>query len=296
MGSQNVTNFSAAKAARIRDQLKEFNPQSPAAGVQASSAAAEAIGEFTKSNSFVQCLASESVENALKSVISLSNGFKYRDPNLIFEEYGVDPGSRRPLTEFAERLTRSLSESLTTTQNESDSTFAAKDALSRTLIDVVAKSVPREEAVSASSGQFAAALRGLPARDIGTLFFQNLISSLLRMSLDAARGRVPREEVEDVAERVREDLAARLGREIENLARGKGLKPTDIPAFIRGQVDKPQSLRRLEGVRLAGTPGFGAGRPRRRKKANGKTAEPAPKKNGAVKKQDDGKAGGTGKG
>jgi hypothetical protein len=255
MGSQNVTNFSAAKANRIRAQMEDFDPTSPQADSQAWFAAADAIGEFTKSNSFIQCLASSSFEIALRSIVSLASDFKYKQPEQVLKQFNIAPANRQPLGELAARITQSLSENLVATQQETKTAFAAKDAIARTLIDVVSESVPREKAASASPEEITEAFKKVPARKVSTLFTQNVFSSLLNMTFEAAaEGEIPKTAIAEIERRNREQLAAQVSRRIEGLARGKGLSPTQIPSFIRKNIDKAKSLKELESVRVKPNP------------------------------------------
>jgi len=251
MGSQNVTNFSTAKANRIRQKIEEFHPRSPQADLEAWFAAADAIGEFNKTNSFIQCLTSPSVEMALRSVISLATGFKYKNPESVLQGLGIDPDKKRPLGELGARLTKSVSENLSSTQQETKSSFAATDAIPRTIIDVVSEVVPREDVTAASPAQIADAFKKVPVREVSTILFRNVISSLLNMTLEAAaEGKVSRTTVNDLERRSREQFAAELSKGIDQLLRQKGIVPSDIPSFIRKNIEKKPALQKLEDVRV----------------------------------------------
>jgi hypothetical protein len=255
MGSQNVTNFSAKKAKRIRAPMEGFDSRSPQADLQAWFAAAEAVGEFNKSNPFVQCLTSASFETALRTIISLANNFKHKKPEQVLQQFNVDPANKQPLGELGARITQSFSEDLIATQQETKSAFAAKDAIPRTLIDVLSESIPREKVASASPEQIAEAFKEVSARRVSTLFIQNEISSLFNMTLEAAaEGKIPPTTVAEIEERNHERLAAELSLEIDRLAKKKGIKPTDIPQFIRNNIDKAKSLKELERVRVEPLP------------------------------------------
>lgn len=186
MGSQSVTNFSKDKKSAIRGAFQEFF-SGEASRERVSAAVGAAIGPLNKSNPFVQCLSSPSVKNGLGLLVTLGKNFQTLDPENALEEYEVDVDAPQPLFSLIARMTEGLAKELTATQEETDSAFAARDAITRTIIDAVSESAGEERIARASPADISKAFKALDSEKLATMFFENLISSLLSLTLDAAR-------------------------------------------------------------------------------------------------------------
>lgn len=237
MGSQSVTNFSSLKMKRIRDLVKDYSPSSPKATEQVAAIATAAVGTLGTSpsskvsipqarkkatggvggagtstavglplkNEFFQALSSRSVETAIGEVFSLVNNLKAaRDPRKVFEKYGVSPDTRQPLIKIIAALTEDLSDRLSATQAETDSAFAAKDAISKTLIDVLSRAFPQKEAIEIDQAGFVEAFKRVRRDDVATIFMENVANALISLVLDATRGSLPPAHVDEVKKRIRE--------------------------------------------------------------------------------------------
>jgi len=243
MGSQNVTDFSKAKKSRIRDALKHYT--SGAAGAElAWEAAATALGPLTKSNPFVQGLSSSSVDNALDLLISLTEEFKRskgrEELAQVLQKHNIDPKVQKPLLRLTSEMTKSLSDLLSSRQGESDSAFAAKDAIPKTIIDVLSEVLPREKADTASPEEISRAFAKVGESGLAEIFFRNVFSSLMKLALDASRGRVPPEVIEKIIEETKDEtgLAAGLSRSVLQLAPGAPGKITKEISKLRKRTKK----------------------------------------------------------
>lgn len=245
MGSQRVTNFSQAKKNRIQAVIRAFDPQSKQADQMAMSAAATTIGPFTRTNSFVQSLASPSIEEGLRLLLSLAESARETktavESQEILAAYGVSPQNRRPYAALAASLTQSLSETLTSTQQNTESAIAANDSLSQTVLDLLGEN-RGGEAAEASPEEVTDAFRRIPPVDLAKRFIDNAIDSLIGQSLDAVREEDSPEKVAALKEEIRKEFTPKLGNLLVPAdTRGK-LKPTAIAA----QVTKPSTLKKLE--------------------------------------------------
>jgi hypothetical protein len=266
VGSQNVTDFTAARKKRIRDRIREFDPRSPLVAEQAWSAAAAAIGTFAKTSPFMQCMASASTEKAYEMLYALWEDFRRsRELKDVLEKYGVLPESRRPYGGLEANVRRKFREELTKTSLTTDSAPAAEDAISKTISTIVSGSLrQRRTPTDASLREIAKAFRRTSAAVVATLFVGNLLSSLTRLSFDAARGREPPAKVEQLAKKVDEGLAATVGKEIVKSAAEQRVKPRKILSYIR----KPRARDRIQvSVESGPAPDYGPG---------GKTKGPVP--------------------
>jgi hypothetical protein len=203
MGSQNVTDFSKPRKARIHDFIKDYAAKT-LGPEHVWEAATTAIGPLTKSNPFVQSLSSSSVENALDLLIGLYEDFRKsktpRDVEEVLEEHNVDPKIKRPLLRLTAEMTKSLSDILSARQEESDAAFAAKDAIAKTVIDVLAQSMPRDKVDTATPRQISEAFEKVGQSGVAEVFFKNVLISLMGLSLDASRGKIPRAVVAKIIE------------------------------------------------------------------------------------------------
>lgn len=254
MGSQNVTNFSAAKMARVRGAIKDYASQSPVPKM-AWEAAATAIGPLNKSNSFIQGLSSPSVERGLDLLISLAEDFRKargrKDLEKVLQKHNVDPKTRSPLPPLISAdVTKKLGDKLSASSGRTDPATAAQDAITRTVIDVLAETIPREKVNAASPEQIAKAFGKVGERGLTEIFIKNILSSLMGLTFDAARGRkVSPEVVAQIVEDSSSDtgMAAKLSQEIVSLSKKR-------PAKALALISNPRPLKKLELVRTSQPP------------------------------------------
>src|SRR5258706_14750790 len=99
MGSQRVAIISEARSRTIRESMREVSV-TPAPGTEnvPPGVAANAIGPFSKTSPFVQCLSSASTTAGIKALIEFANRIKFSgEPgDDTLEEYGVNPKIKRP--------------------------------------------------------------------------------------------------------------------------------------------------------------------------------------------------------
>jgi hypothetical protein len=222
MGSQNVTDFSGAKKKRIRKLLESYSPRSLKAEKQAADIGAAAAGILGagKGNEFLQALSSRSVEAAANLMMSLAKDLKTaRDLGGVYKKYGVGSDVREPSTIVSAFLTKELSDRLTRNQEDTESAFAAKDAISKTIVDVMSRAFPSEtEPAEVGREKFAEAFRKVSRDEIATAFMHNVTSALINSVLDATRGSLSPAHMAELKQRIRERIVPDL---IERLARGK---------------------------------------------------------------------------
>jgi len=242
MGSQRVAKLSSTKSARIQRGIRSYEPRGGETAAQASSVAATSIGSFTKTSPFVQCLSSHNVEDALEFLIEFSNRFKFRgaSPDDVFKEYDIPEEKNRPFAAFSANAIKKLREKWTEQQQSTESAHAVEDAFSQTIMDILAKTIPRSSARTATKDQFAEAFRQADARHIAGTLLENTITNLIGRVLDAGRGSIPPSRTAEVKKRIREDFAPRLTRAIDRMAREAGIRPSKIPSNI------PKWAKRLE--------------------------------------------------
>lgn len=248
MGSQNVTNFSAVRMARIGNAIKDYASKIRAPEV-AWEAAASAIGPLNKSNSFIQGLSSRSAERALNELISLAERFRSakgrKELEDVLKTYSIDPKARKPLHNLiSASVTETVLDKLSARSEKTDSATAAQDAITRTVIDVISESVPRKKVDTASPEQIARAFEKVGKPGLTEIFLRNILSSLMGLTIDAARGEVGPRVAKQIVEASSYDtgIAARLSHEIVSAA---PQKPTKVLAMI----SRPRLLKKLEGIR-----------------------------------------------
>jgi len=220
MGSQSVTDFSKAKKERIRDLIKDYSPDSPAAGSQASMIGAAAVGALGEgpTNKFLQALSSPSVGKALGLIMTFTDELK-KDPQRLYQGMGVDDRVREPLGFVSAFLTKAHTDSISASQAETESAFAAKDAISKTIIDVVSRAFPREkEPIEISRKRFAKAFEKVKEREIATAFMRNVAAALIDQVLDASRGRFSPAAMAEIKRRIRERYVPEF---VDRLMKGK---------------------------------------------------------------------------
>lgn len=247
MGSQSVTDFSAVRKARIRAAIRSGD---------AWSAGSEAINAFTKTGHYAQCLTSPSVREAENLLVSLAKNLKQirkkKQLDETLEKYGVQPDEAHPYAKLAAELQRNLGERLSQNSKATDSAFAARDAVVTTLIDVLSSSVEKNEPADASKDEVLRAFQKVPIGKLASTFHKNVITSLVQASLTAARGTIPRSEVNRIVEEIRSKLADRLGKEIVKVRRKqkthkKRGESVSEPGWLPSQPEK-LPLKELEKV------------------------------------------------
>src|SRR6266498_2965449 len=209
MGSQSVTNFSEVRMKRIRSLVKDYSPKSSGAKTQAREIGAAAVGTLgpfsakitppaTKrkkrgqgagaaggvalrpGNEFLQALSSPSVRDALELITSFADELKKaRDPKKVYDKYDIGTEIQRPLGKISALLTKAHSDSLSATQAETDSAFAAKDAIAKTMIDVVSRAFPQTPAMDIDREKLAEAIKHTKREEIVTAFMENVVGALI---------------------------------------------------------------------------------------------------------------------
>lgn len=236
MGSQSVTNFTTVKMNRIRDLVKSYSPRGSQAAEQAVEIGAAAVGTLRTAprkqrseagvggppsavvkatpptSEFEKALNSESVKAGLSLIFTLIDQLK-KDPEKIHRESAVVE-SRHPVVGISVFLKKMHESILTKAQLQTESAFAANEALPRTIIEVVSQQGPHgKEPVDVDWKSLVKALEGSPPDRIVKTYLENVASGLIDLVLDASRGRIPPDHIEKVKRSVREhfvpDLIAR---------------------------------------------------------------------------------------
>jgi hypothetical protein len=221
MGSQSVTDFSKAKKDRIRDLIKDYSPKGPQGKSKAAEIGAAAVGTLAKgpTNEFLQALSSPSVEAALGLVMTLADRLK-ENPSGLYEE--LDVSSPEPLGFVSAFLTKALMDRLSANQAETESAFAARDAIPKTIIDVVSRAFPREsEPVEINRKKFAQAFQRAEQKEIVKAFMQNVAAGLIDQVLDATRGRFSPNVMAALKQRIRDDFVPEFIEELTSRKRPK---------------------------------------------------------------------------
>jgi hypothetical protein len=187
MGSQNVTNFSKAKKERIHSRIRDFDPKSPDAGRQAAQAGAAAIGSLSKTAGFAQALTSTSAQVAANTMADLITAMKAGG---ALDSWGVDPSDPRPFASLAAGLRQKFTEELNDSSRKTDSAAAAADALGATVLEVITSAFPRKrEPSEVTRDELRQAIASAPEGIFSRVFTKNLLTSLVRETFDAARGK-----------------------------------------------------------------------------------------------------------
>lgn len=234
MGSQNVTNFAKVHMLRARNAFKPYAEEQPT-DKQAFTAITTAIGPLTKSHPFIKAVSSKGYETTLNLLLLFYDDLrKAKQPKQleeVLQKYNVDPKVRKPLLRLTSQMTEMLSSRLTSRQEESDAGPAAKDAVTKTLMDVLSQSMRSADVESASPQQLLKAFQKIERDGLAEIFFRNVLSSLTMLYLDAAK--VPRATQEKVIPAMLDEsgLPAALSREVVKLAPNQ-------PDKIRAKVDK----------------------------------------------------------
>jgi len=218
MGSQSVTNFSAVRMKRIHDLVKDYSPRGSGVAGQVREIGAAEVGTLEKPEyGFAQTLSNPSIERALALLMTLKDEMQ-KNPQAIYQVSGVG-AKRTPVLGVSAFLKRAHNGLLTKAQAQTDSAFAANDAIPKTIINIVSHAYPRErEPVDVDPKRFEKAIKEATQEEITTAFMQNVTAALIDMVLDATRGKLPPARVNEVKEKVREHFIPEF---IERLMSGK---------------------------------------------------------------------------
>jgi hypothetical protein len=228
MGSQRVAKLSSTRERTIQEALRAFTQRSSKAGTQAARAAATAIGPISRTSSFIQSLSSASVANSVGYLVGFYNRLNARgkSPADALAEFGITPGNQYPVAEFITNIRDRLQ------QKDTDPANAAADAIHRSVLDLLKKSVQAADVRTATCKQLTDAFRKVSAREITDILLGHVVVNLVTMIVDAASGGVDHGKVEGVKKRVGEEFASDFVKEIAGLAKDKGVLPTKIPEKI----------------------------------------------------------------
>lgn len=216
MGSQSVTDFSAARKKRIQTGILRFDPDARQAPSQARQAGLAAMGSLAPTSSFVQALTSVSVDVAAKTLAGFVTGLKEssrseRRTEEVLSEYGVRRTDQKPYAALVAGLRRKLGEDLNASSKKSEAMPAAEDAIGRTILDVIARRLPeKSEPSDVGRKELVYAIRRTPTTQFSGAFLENVITSLLRQAFDAAREEIPRARIEALVKEVESALAKKL--------------------------------------------------------------------------------------
>lgn len=240
MGSQNVTKFSPKRTKEIYAEISGFDPTSPLADQLVRSAGITAAGSLAKTSNFIQCLSSESTAYGLELLISLAEQLRTsRTPerlsHTLQENYGVEPGSRRPLQRIMSRMTDIMSVHVAAKGTANDAAPAARSAVTQTLIDLV-EEAGQKEATDSSREEIAEAFKGVRLEKIAKLFFENVITSLVNESLEAAKQDASSTKVQVLKDEIREKFAPDFTRIMFNLAKRQGTDPVELAGKINPKL------------------------------------------------------------
>jgi hypothetical protein len=234
MGSQRVAKLSSTREAIIQETLNEYSPRSSQAGTQAARTAARAVGPISRTSSFIQSLSSASVSKSVGYLVGFANRLKVKGQSAdeALAEFGIGPDKQYPVAEFIANVREHLQEELSSQQKGTDPANAAADAIHRSVLDLLKKSVQAADVRTATREQITEAFRKASAREITDTLLGHVVANLVNMVVDAASAGVDHAKVESVKKRVGEDFAQDFVREIARLARNGGVLPTQVPAKI----------------------------------------------------------------
>lgn len=208
MGSQSVTNFSAVRMKRIHSLVRDYSPTVDVAQ-QAKLIGEAAVGTLEKgpTHGFAQTLANPSVETGLKVLMALKRELE-KNPQGIYKAAGVGE-KRTPLLGVSAFLKKAHAGLLTTSQAQTDSAFAANDAIPKTIIDLVSKKT-ETEAIDVSAKKLANIFKNASQQEITAAFMENVAAALIDLVLDATRGNLPPARVNQVKKKIREHFVPEL--------------------------------------------------------------------------------------
>lgn len=237
MGSQRVAKLSSARESYIRKPLTEPSGGQQA-GTQAARVAARAIGPISRTSPFIQALSSASVAQSVGYLVGFGSRLKVKRQNAdeALAEFGIGPDDQRPVAQFIENARERLQ------QKATDPANAAADAIHRSVLDLLKKSLQPADVRTATREQLTEAFRKASAREIADTLLGHVVANLVNTVVDAASGGVDHDKVEGVKKRVGEEFAADFVRVISRLARNGGVIPTDIPSKIPDWVKELESF------------------------------------------------------
>ncbi len=220
MGSQNVTNFSEVRKKQIQRRILAFEPDAPEATSQARRAGVTALGGLAPSSSFIQALTSASVDTAAKLLGEFVSDIKAaksaQKTDELLSKYGVSASERKPYAPVVAALRRHLEEKLSAVSTKTEAASSAADAIGATVLDVIRRSFPhKREPADVSPAELVQAVRKTPVDQFSRIFVENLISSLLRRTFDAAREpEISRRKIDALVDRIGSTLASELATEL----------------------------------------------------------------------------------
>lgn len=243
MGSQSVTNFSAIRMERIRQSVRGYSPKGPDAESQVRRIGEAAVGTLVTTeparvpspksrakekgggagggraasasglpaNEFLQALTSPSVEAALDLITELAGEVEAaKDPEEVYAKYKVKPGIEEPLGRLTAAMTKAFADRLSETQAETESAFAARDAIFKTIVDIVVAVFPDEkEPVDVKRDKLIKAIQKVPRRKIVIAYMENVAAALINMVLAATRS-LPPAQTEEIKRKIRERFVPEL--------------------------------------------------------------------------------------
>jgi ribosomal protein L21E len=234
MGSQRVAKLSSTRQTSIQTSINEFSSRSPQANTQAARTAAKAIGSITRSSSFVQSMSSASVAKSVGYLVGFANRLKVKAQSAdeALAQFGIGPDKQYPVAEFIANVRERLQEDLTSQQKATDPANAAADAIHRSVLDLLKKSVPAADVRTATREQLTEAFRKVSAREITSVLLEHVVVNLVNIIVDSASGGLSHAKVEGVKKRVGEEFASDFVKEVARLAKTGGVMPTQIPSKI----------------------------------------------------------------
>lgn len=234
MGSQRVAKLSPTRQTNIQNSINKFSSRSPQANTQAARTAATAVGAISRSSAFVKSLSSESVAKSIGYLVSFANRLKVKSQGTddALAEFGVGPDNQFPVSDFIVKARERLQEDLRATQKDTDPANAAADAIHRSVLDLLKKSVKAADVRAATREQLTEAFRNVSAREITSVLLEHVVINLVNIVVDAAGGGLSHAKVEGVKKRVGEEFASDFVKEIARLAKSGGVMPTQIPSKI----------------------------------------------------------------
>jgi hypothetical protein len=224
---------------RIRNLVRDYSPRSSEAADQAEMIGAVAVGTLRSSkdisassarekskgregggasvvrkvtteptSDFEKTLKSLSVEAGLRLILTMIEHLR-KDPERVFRESGAP--ARHPVVGISAFLRKMHEGILTKAQIQTESAFAANEAIPRTLIKVVSDKFEGEkEGADVDWPRLVEALKETPKEKIVRVYYENVIGALIDLVLDATRGRIPPTQVETVKQSVREHFVPKL--------------------------------------------------------------------------------------
>jgi len=245
MGSQRVAKISSGRSRIIRMSMSAVRLTDVPGILDVSPrVAANAIGPISKSSAFIQCLSSASTQAGVDALIGFAEQLKFGDKpaDEVLQDHGVDKSIRRPAAKFIEMAIEKLREDLAAQSRSTESAIAVEDALPKSVIDLLRVYLPKAEAMTADRTQFIEVFRKADARKIENTVMHHVISSLIDRILDAARGDELGRKAAKAKRKISEDFVPKFNKKIDQLAREKGIPPSQVPKHIPEWADELESF------------------------------------------------------